>query len=86
MREMRVRHAEKQAKGSVHAPQPVSEEEDDMDEDEEEPEAGIDVAGTSDIPTEVIAEVGAPRGVPKPVEVKHKQRVEEATTGTLPNR
>ena len=37
-----------------------------------------------DTPIEVVAEVVATREVPKPVEVKQKPRVEEATTGTLP--
>ena len=60
MRKMRVRHAEKQAKASVQALQPVPEEEDDdMDEDEEEPEAGAEVAGTRDPPIDVVAEVVA---------------------------
>ena len=71
----------------MQAPQPVPEEEDDdMDEDEEEPEAGEEVAGTRDTPIEVVAEVVAPREVPKPVEVKQKPKVEEATTWTLPKR
>ena len=47
MREMRVRHAEKQAKATVQAPQPVPEEEDNaIDDDKEEPEAGEEVTGT----------------------------------------
>ena len=70
---------------TVQATPPLPEEEDDdIDEYEEEPEAGEEVAGTGDTPIEVVAEVVAPREVPKPVEVKQKTRVEEATTGTLP--
>ena len=81
----RGRQAEKQAKATVQAPQPVPEKkDDDMEEDEEEPEVGEEVAGTRDTPIEVVAEVLAPREVPKPVEVKQKPRVEEVPTRTLP--
>ena len=62
------------------------EEDDDMDEDEEEPEPGAEVAGTRDTPIDVVAEVGASREVPNPVEVNQKPRVGEASTGTLPKR
>ena len=87
VREMRARHAEKQAKAAVQAPQPVPEEEDDdMYEDEEEPETGEKVAGTRYTPIELVVEVVAPREVPKPVEVKQKPRVEEATIVALPKR
>ena len=87
MREIRARHAEKQAKASVQAAQPVSEEkDDDMDEDEEEPEVGGEEVGTRYTPIEVVAEVVAPREVTKPVEVKQKPRAEEATTWILPKR
>ena len=37
-------------------------------------------------PIEVVAEVVAPREVPKPVEVKQKSRTEEMTTRTLPKK
>ena len=40
MRDIRARHAEKQAKVPVQAPQPVQEEDDDMDQYEEDTEAG----------------------------------------------
>ena len=85
--EVRSRQAENQAKATVQAPQPVQEEKDyDMDENEEEPEVGEELAGTNDTPIEVVAEVVAPLEVHKPVEVKQKPRVEEATTRTLPKR
>ena len=48
-----------------------------MDEDAE------DAEGTRETTIEVVAEVVAPREVPKPVEVKQKPRVEERTTPCL---
>ena len=47
---------------------------------------GKETEGTREIPIVVVAEVVAPQEVPKPVEVKQKPRVEEATTRTLPTR
>ena len=41
---------------------------------------------TREAPIEVVAEVAAPREVPKPVEVKQKPRAEEVTTRALPTR
>ena len=55
-----------------------------MEEDVEEYKNGKETEGTRETPIEVVAEVVAPREVPKPVEVKQKPRVEEVTTRTLP--
>ena len=58
----------------------------DMEEDEEEPGEEEEAEGTRETPIEGVAEVVAPREVPKPVEVKQKSRAEEVTTRTLPKR
>ena len=59
---------------------------DDMEEDVEEYKNGKETEGTRETPIEVVAEVVAPREVPKPVEAKQKPRVEEVTTRTLPKK